>query len=179
MTIVGIDIDDVCADLIPAWLQIYKLRSAHVLKREDITDWNISLFVKPEFREEIYSYIEMPLLYNMVKPVAGALDGYNYLKSAGYDIVFVTHATPGCAGRKFEWLIDNGFDVDHRNYIECQRKELIDVDILVDDKWENVRDTTGVGILFNTPWNQKYEWSLRASNWKQVVAIIEGKAGLA
>ena len=115
----------------------------------------------------------------MVKPVEGALEGYNQLKSAGYDIVFVTHATPGCAGRKFEWLIDNGFDVDHRNYIECQRKELINVDILVDDKWENVRDTTGVGILFNTPWNRKYDWSLRASNWKQVVAIIEGKAGLA
>ena len=179
MTILALDIDDVCANLIPAWLEIYKLRSAHVLKREDITDWNISLFVKPEFREEIYSYIEMPLLYNMVKPVEGALEGYNQLKSAGYDIVFVTHATPGCAGRKFEWLIDNGFDVSHRNYIECQRKELIDVDILVDDKFDNVRDTTGVGLLYTNPWNQKYEWSLWASNWKQVVAIIEGKEGLA
>jgi len=179
MTIVGIDIDDVCADLIPAWLQIYKLRSAHVLTREDITDWNISLFVKPEFREEIYSYIEMPLLYNMVKPVAGALDGYNYLKSAGYDIVFVTHATPGCAGRKFEWLIDNGFDVSHRDYIECQRKELIDVDILVDDNYNNCATSRGASIIYSQPWNVKYDWSLRASDWKQVVDIIEGKAGLA
>ena len=140
-----------------------------------MTDWDIATFVKPEFRKEIYTYIERPSLYNTIKPIEGSLKAYKYLISSGNDIIFITHSTKGCAGRKYEWLIENGFDVPHKNYIECQRKELINVDILIDDCYENVRDTMGVGILMNQPWNRKYDWELRANNWQDVINIVEGK----
>jgi len=176
MTLLGFDVDDCCADFVPAWLKYYEIRSKHNLLKEELTDWDISNFVRPEFKEEIYTYIERPSLYNTVKPIEGSLEAYNYLCSANYDIVFITHTTNGCAGRKYEWLIENGFDVPHKNYIECQRKELINIDVLVDDRYDNVRDTSGIGILMNQPWNRKYDWDLRADNWKEIVGIIEGRS---
>lgn len=153
--IIGIDFDDCLADLVSSWLHIYKLRSKHDLTKEELSDWDISLFVQPEFKKEIYTYIERPSIYNSVKEILGAKWAYNYLVDAGNDVLIITHSTLGCAGRKYEWLIDNGFDVPHDNYIECKRKELIDVDILIDDRFENVRDTKGLGILINQPWNAK------------------------
>jgi 5'(3')-deoxyribonucleotidase len=175
MTTVLLDIDDVCANLIEKWLHLYELPSHHKLDREDVTDWDLSKFVKPEFKEKIYQIIEKPQIYNSIKPIDGALEGYNYLKSKEYDILFATYSTKGCAGRKFDWLLENGFEVDHNDYIEIYRKELLDVDFMVDDNYQNVSKTSGVGILYNAPWNKKYEWSIRANNWSDIINIIEGK----
>lgn len=175
MTTVLLDIDDVCANLVDKWLHLYELPSHHKLTREDITDWNLSNFVKPGYEEIIYQIIEKPQIYNSIKPIEGAVEGYNYLKNKGYEILFATHSTKGCAGRKFDWLLENGFEVDHHNYIEIYRKDLLKVDFMVDDNFKNISSTSGIGILYNAPWNKKYEWSIRANNWSEIVDIIEGR----
>ena len=84
-------------------------------------------------------------------------------------------STKGCAGRKYEWLLENGFEIDHHNYIEIYRKDLLDVDIMVDDNFNNVSKAQGIGILFDAPWNRQYDWFPRANNWDDVIKIIEGE----
>jgi 5'(3')-deoxyribonucleotidase len=177
-----LDIDDVCADLIDCWLSLYRISSHHQLYKKDITDWDISKFILPEFKDIIYKIIEDPYIYNNIKPIDGALEGYNYLKNKKdangnpvYEIFFATHSTIGCSGRKYEWLIENGFDVDHHHYIEIYDKSLLSTDIMIDDNFNNVANAQGIGILFNSPWNEKYyDWYPRAYNWKDVIDIIEG-----
>jgi len=183
MTIIGIDVDDTAADLMTCWLRLYRIgvRCKHNLQKEDIKDWDIGQYVLPEYKNMIYRIIEDPYIYNNIKPIDGALEGYNYLKNKKdkngnlqYDILFVTNSTIGCAGRKYDWLIENGFEVNHHNYIEMYRKDLLNVDIMIDDNFENISKTPGIGILFDAPWNKQYKWYPRANNWDEVISIIEG-----
>lgn len=182
MISVILDIDDVCANLIEQWLFLYRIPSHHELYKKDITDWDLSKFVKPEFKDTIYKIIENPHIYNNIKPIDGVLDGYNYLKNKKdkngnpvYDILFATYSTKGCAGRKYEWLLENDFEVNHHDYIEIYRKDLLDADIMVDDNFNNVSKARGIGILFSQPWNEQYDWFPRANNWDDVIKIIEGE----
>jgi 5'(3')-deoxyribonucleotidase len=182
MTLICCDLDDTIFDLMTPWLNLYYIPSKHRLYKEDITEWDLQKFVKPEFKEVIYKIGADPKIYNKVKPISGALESYNYLKNKKnkqgdnlYDIVFATHSFIGCEGRKYQCLLDNGFDVDQKNYIEIYRKNLLNVDFIVDDRIDNVRDTPGVGILFTAPWNKNIDWFPRANNWEDVINIIEGR----
>ncbi len=174
MTTLGIDIDDTILDLLGIWVEWYNNDFNQSLLPSDITtDWRIDQFVVPEAKEKIYNYIRYPQIFEYAKPIAGALDAINYLRSKGYKIVYITANDP--CNAKEKWLIKYGFAEDEKSFICAYDKSLISVDFLIDDKFENVRDTQGIGILFNQPHNAKYDWDLRANNWQEVVDIIEGK----
>ena len=52
--IVAVDIDDVIISLVPTWLHLYNKDYKDNLSKNDITDWQIDKFVKPECGINIY-----------------------------------------------------------------------------------------------------------------------------
>ena len=52
--LIGVDVDEVVADLISEWLRRYNVKWNDTLKPEDIHGWAISDFVKPECGKAIY-----------------------------------------------------------------------------------------------------------------------------
>ena len=54
--IVAVDIDDVIISLVPTWLHLYNKDYKDNLSKNDITDWQIDKFVKPECGINIYNY---------------------------------------------------------------------------------------------------------------------------
>jgi 5'(3')-deoxyribonucleotidase len=171
MTIFAVDVDDVCADLMTVWLNEYNWDFEDNLKREDMTDWNISLFVKKECGNKILRYIEDPTMYDFIQPLPDSLEGVNILRKIGR-VVFVTSATNGCAGRKFRWLQEKEFNPAIEDYIEAKDKSLIKYDIMIDDNFNNIKDGKN-NILFNQPWNKKYTYPHRMSNWKQMIDYVK------
>ena len=176
MAVIGVDIDDTILSLIDRWCEAYNKDFDDNLKPSDITDWSFDQFVKPEAKDNIYDYIYSPEIFEYARPIEGALESINYLKNQGHRIIYISANNP--CNVKERWLIKNGFAEDETSLICAYNKSLISVDFLVDDKFQNVRDTQGIGILFNQPHNFKYEWDLRANNWDEVVDIIEGKASI-
>src|SRR5258708_3999182 len=78
-----------------------------------------------------------------------------------------------------EAVTDWGFispNESHERFMTIQDKSLIRADFLVDDKPENVeafaKTGQGISILFDRPWNRKFNW-LRARDWTDVVHLIE------
>jgi len=175
--ILGFDYDQVVSNTMVAWLGMYNKDFKDNLQPGQITSWDIQDFVKKEAKSRILEYIDYSEVFEMSHPIDGALEGINYLKSKGNEIKFITVNNPNHIKEK--WLKKYGLIENSNQLFVTKSKKDIACDFLVDDKLENLLEIDGIGILFTQPHNQYEEWFPRASNWKQVVSIIEGKEGLA
>ena len=171
--IVYVDVDEVCAQLHPVWLKHYNKDWDDNLKSEDVTDWAIEKFVKPECGVKIYDYIKNPSIYDEIIPNPGALEGVNRLRELKYRVLFPTSCGEGISGRKFFWLKDWGFIQKIRDYIEISDKGLLLGDYMFDDYYDNAVSFTGYAYLLNKPHNLKQRWYRRVNNWEEFIKKME------
>jgi 5'-nucleotidase len=124
--IIGVDVDDVCGDLITPTLARYNKEYGDNLTKNQILEWDISKFVKPECGKDIFKYFELKDLYDEVYPIEGALETINLIKSVDeIRVVYITTATIGSAGRKLQWLFDHKFCNNKKDYVETADKSLV------------------------------------------------------
>jgi 5'(3')-deoxyribonucleotidase len=179
-----VDVDEVVAALLPAWLDRYNRDFNDSVKPEAITGWDVREFIKPEAAERMYEYLDTPKLYDSVQPIEGAVEGVMILRARGHRVTFVTSAMNGHAGAKLRWLQKHGLlpagKKVEADYIECSDKSLIRGDVLVDDRPKNIDEFKGGTILFAQPHNASYSGRevLRACNWDDVLRHVEYYAEL-
>jgi 5'-nucleotidase len=175
--IIGIDIDDVICDLVLAWVKRYNEKYSDNLAVKEITDWDISKFVKPECGKKIYDLL-IKNLYDDVLPVFGAIRGIHTLRETGHKIIYITNFCPTTAGKKYEWLSQYQLLDSEDIYMETTQKtrlcKAFRIDALIDDKAETIQNLhkACVGILFDKPWNHSISYSPRAKSWKDVLEFI-------
>jgi 5'(3')-deoxyribonucleotidase len=56
----------------------------------------------------------------------------------------------------------------------CGDKNIVNADVLIDDRSRHFRGFRGTGILFTAPHNVNEAADLRANNWNDVLEILEG-----
>ena len=168
--IIFCDIDDVVADLLSEWLRWYNLDYDGCLTPKDIHEWDLSKRVKQSCGIKIYDYLNNPAIYDNVKPIQYSLYGVNQLRQFGYRVIFATATPRTTPYRKFDWLEEHGFKPEMKDYIEIRDKSLLNGDILLDDKVENVSNFKGKGVLFNQPHNEYYLFPItRVNGWKDFI----------
>jgi 5'-nucleotidase len=150
--LVAVDVDDTVADLLTAWLRRYNNDFHDWLRPEDITEWDITKFVKTDCGVSIYKYLEDPDIYNDVTPIEGAIQGVKLLRAAGHRVIFVT---AGGEASKFEWLLKYEFLDNRKDYVRCVDKSLIRADVLIDDGPHNLKDFIGERIMMLRPHNAR------------------------
>lgn len=165
-----IDVDDVCAQLGVEWLGRYNKDYNDRVQVSDLTNWAIDRFVK--CGNKIYRYLDDPTLYDNVKVTKGALEGVKALRKMGHRVAFATSTPMSTAGRKFQWLKDNGFEPTIKDYVELNDKSLLRGDFLFDDRFDNVVGFEGHGILLTRPWNKNETYLKRVNNWKEFVRTV-------
>ena len=173
------DVDDVVAQLVPAWLARYNRDYGDCVTRDDLKSWTITDWISAECGEKIYDYLRDPMLYEDVAPVSGARAGVEMLRRWGHRVVFVTSASGPGMGAKLAWLVRHGFLPDHTyvhpDFVAAHDKALIRGDVLIDDRPENIAKyvkTGAHGIVMDAPWNQ-LAVGLRARHWRDVLAHID------
>lgn len=169
---IAVDVDDTVAELVPYWIKCYNKDWGDNLKPSKITEWNMIPFVKKSCGSKIYDYLNDPSLYDGVKPVPLSFYGIKTLRKMGHRIIFVTSATIAHQGRKAQWLFDFKYLNTINDYIACSDKSLIKCDFMIDDRFENVSNTNGIGILYSRPWNLNKLFNIRANDWKKVIEIV-------
>lgn len=175
-----VDVDGVCADLLPPWIAQYNRDYKDNLIPYDITGWDLVKFVKPECGKEIYKYLDYPELYDDVEPVHGSLEGVRTLRRLGYRVIFATSSTQAHAGRKLLWLLEHEFLGEDdmvfstcKNYVEIHDKSMLRGDIMIDDALHNVESFKGFPILFRCAQNARAEWPVSIYAWDQVTALLD------
>jgi len=162
-----IDADEVIINLIEPWLNIYNLEFGQNLQKEEITNWDISKFVVPEAKTEIFRYIEHPDIFYASEPVQDSLWGFECLRDMGLrPVVGTANDIEGC---KWIWLKEHGFIDDPRDLIVAMDKSLIRGNFLLDDRFTNCLSFQGPSFLFSAPWNQKHFHINRVNGWKHFI----------
>jgi 5'(3')-deoxyribonucleotidase len=164
--IIALDIDNTILDLTTTWLSKYNRDYNDKLTIENITSWDTHLFVKPECGKKIYNYIQTPEVFLESKPIDGALNGVLWLRKNGFRVIFVTATNIG--GSKETWLKENGFWESENDFYQAYDKSLIRANVLLDDKFQNVQNFKhGQAYLFTRPWNIKYDYKDRVSDFDE------------
>ena len=177
-----VDVDDTTLDLHTEWIQNrYNVDYKDKLLRKDIKTWNIDKYVKPECGNKIYDYLDDKDLYKNIKPLAGAVEGIQKLRELGHRIIFVTAYFNE---QKAKCLHDNGLLKEYpyndgrwntcTDVIMANDKSLIKGDLLIDDRYENVKKF-GSGIVFAQPWNENLDIDgefIRTKGWDDIVGYF-------
>jgi 5'(3')-deoxyribonucleotidase len=168
---IAVDVDDVCLSLVGGeWLRRYNIDYKDTLQKEDITDWDISKFVKPECGGRIYSYLKDGGMFMRADMIGSALWGVSKLKFEGHRVIFVTALD--VEGAKLLWLKTHKFLEDKSDLVVCYDKSLVRANILIDDKYENVKSFVGRGILFSQPWNARFTDVERVNGWNNLIKMF-------
>lgn len=161
---VGIDMDEVVADLHKPWVEWINQRFGVSIPYgvEDFRYWN---WPGDTFGPEASDFLT-PTIYNadIVKPISGTLAAVEAFRRAGHTPFFISHC-PGVGdmrAAKRDWLLRHGFlrsDSESHRFIPASDKSKVPVHILIDDGVHNVRSFHGVGILVNAPHNRLEQWA--------------------
>ena len=154
----GIDVDGVLADFGRPLISAVTTRFTF----DDLRVWDFfSRFTKAE-KKVIDELLEQPDFWRDQPVIAGAKEGIRKLRAAGYELLFIT--SPWGACREWErvrqeWLHAH-FDVSSKDVIPISRKEVVYVDMLVDDRPQNLYDyhkawPNARTYIFDQPYNQE------------------------
>lgn len=177
--IVGVDIDCVVTETVPALLQLHYEDTGERLTIDDITDYDIGKFVSPQYRQSVNALFGDSRLWDRVEILDGCTDTVKRLIDKGYEIYFVTSA--GFENMVMELpVLEKAFpfmDV-RRRIITTYNKHIIDVDILIDDCADNLIGINGYGILFDYPWNRNIDMDknqniFRVCGWQDVFETVQ------
>lgn len=163
---IGIDIDEVCLELVSHWLDKYKEITNDPIEYSQLIQWNLT----PLLKDPDVFYALLPSIdYNKLGSVKDAVEGCVFLQKKGHELFFITTFDKNIiANHKFLRMESLGFPVNNKNFISCYTKNMIAVDRLIDDGYHNVINIRG-GILFNRPSNSNCEYNPRVNSWRQII----------
>ena len=164
--IVSCDIDGVLNNLTECVLQLYNQESGDNLTENDITEYSIERFVKPEYRNKISQYFLDKRIWGMLKWDVGWIA--KILDNNMYDLYFTTASSLKTINSKaisLAWAVydySSMSTINIYNYIAnhtivTQNKQLILADVVIDDCIDNLQlwNNRVHNILFVKPWNQR------------------------
>lgn len=174
---IGIDIDNVLNNLCEAVLEVYNQDSGDNLLPQEITEYYIDNFVKPEFKENFKSYFLSRKVWKNIKLIPDCREYIKKLFDDGHEIIFITSTEYANAAKKASWLQKNFPFLNIRKCLFiAPKKQYFDIDFLIDDYPENLYNGKYEKILLNCPWNQKWESDehyYRCSNWETIYILIK------
>lgn len=129
--IIGIDMDDTLYGFVPMVLDKYNSEYKDNVKKEDITSWNIHQFLKPECKN-VFSLVNDEL-FESITIEEDAKEFVERLFVKKHEVYFVTAGHPKTIQARDRLLKRNFKKFNSENLIMCRQKNLLHLDILIDD----------------------------------------------
>lgn len=177
--IIGIDIDGTINNLCESVLSVYNEDSGDNLTVDDITEYYIENFVKPEYKEGFHRYFMDKRVWKRVSIDEEARKYIIALHEKGHEIYFVTSTEPENVKKKAGWLQKNFPMINIRKQlIVCHNKQLLSgLTVLVDDYGKNLIGGHYHKLLLDKPWNQNVNEDetgiVRCISWSDVYRNLE------
>lgn len=171
-----IDIDGVLNTLDTTVIEVYNEDSGDSLSHQDVTEYHIEKFVKPEYRDNFHKYFLDKRVWQRINVIDGCQDVIKKLWDEGYNIIFVTKTECENLVKKRNWLNRTfpfiGANNMRKILFSAPNKQLIRADIAIDDSLDNLLgDRTYYSICYDKSYNQTNKpipMFSRAYNWSDV-----------
>lgn len=170
---IGIDLDDTLWDFLPLWLAKFRELTGYEIYPNDVKSWDIANYVPTDLKSILFNIIlDCPDIWGEVQPKPYAQQVLNSLLNTSNLEVFIITATDyRVASNKFERMFELFPELTKENLIITKRKDLINVDLMIDDNPDNLNGNY-IGILFDAPHNQNINKYLRAKSWIDIYKFI-------
>jgi 5'-nucleotidase len=180
---IAVDMDEVIADAFGKHLRQYNERMGANLTPELVSEKGLRALIPVEQWEAFNAIPYADGFFADIDLIANGREALLEL-SRNHDI-FITSAAmevPGSFADKFQWLERHFPFIPPSRIVFCGDKNIINADVLIDDRSRHFKGFRGTGILFTAPHNAAESVNLRANNWNDVLEILEdvapGKAGV-
>lgn len=174
---VAIDVDSVLADVMVTWTNEYNKRRHTKINKSEITVWDIPkiLYISAYETSELFNYVwkyrwrEIP----PTEPKIGTI--VKNIHSKGYRISVLTKRDRSSVPYVARWLDFHDVYSDDLLFVyDGTPKAEYPFDILIDDAPTNLIDVVSPksAILFNQPWNNDFNWSVRVNSLTEAENIL-------
>jgi 5'(3')-deoxyribonucleotidase len=167
----AIDMDDTMFDFVAPLLLLYNKRYNDNVAIEDIKEYTINPFLKPECKSIFGEFATNEYIINL-QPYKDCVRVMNEAEKK-YDLKIVTAGHPyTCAARHdllskfFPWYTSSHF-------VRIADKSELPFDILIDDCPTHFEGYKGAGVMFEKPWNINSDLPvIKVNNWKQIESVL-------
>jgi 5'(3')-deoxyribonucleotidase/uncharacterized protein with PQ loop repeat len=173
---IAVDMDEVIADSLSKHLSLYnRLTGANVTK-ELVSKRGLGTVIPHDRREQFEAIPHGDGFFDNLEVMEGSQAALLEL-SRHHDIFIASAAmeVPSSFDAKFRWLEKHFAFIPTSRIVFCGDKNIIDADVLVDDRSRHFKEFRGTGILFTAPHNVGESANLRANNWNDVLRILQGE----
>ena len=189
---IGIDLDEILADSLPALIEYHNATYGTSLTREQFHSykfWEIWGGTREEAIQKIYDFFKTPYFRN-IRPVTGSQKAISILKQNN-DLFVITarqddvaKATKGWINKHFPNAFSGIYFANHYSQKgePKTKKEICDpleLDILIEDSLDYALECYNPSrkvLLLDCPWNKNSELPQgihRVHSWKEIVDFIK------
>lgn len=171
---IALDMDEVIADVMPKFLDIYEEEFGKRLQKEDY--WGKKIYDiegASHLRHKLHDpgfFADLPLIPGSQEGVQRLMENYEvFITTAASEFKYSLYD-------KYEWLQKYFPFIHWKNYVFLGDKSILRADYMVDDHVRNLRKFTGKGLLFTATHNIDNDEFTRVNNWEEVVAFFDQEA---
>jgi 5'(3')-deoxyribonucleotidase len=165
---IGIDMDEVVADTIKKFIDIYRINHDFEIIPENMTGKEIGDMLPAELNAIKRDYINQQGFFRDIPVIPGSQQIVKELCKK-YDVYIVSAAMEfkNSFLDKYEWLQEHFPFIPWTNIIFCGHK-IVNVDVLIDDRIKNFVNYDGRKLLYTSPHNLLINDYERVNNWQEV-----------
>lgn len=174
---IAIDFDSTLFPTMERVLEIYNKRHDANLDMSQITMYNLHDDFEQSIADELIELFVDKEVYSSIQPYKGAVRAIKTLVEQGHEVYIATASDVRNMELKEELLRKHFQFIPKKNLIRIYNKELLNVDVMVEDKLENLKNTFADRICFSQPWNidekTDYVYGIyRIHHWGEIINII-------
>jgi 5'(3')-deoxyribonucleotidase len=165
----AVDIDNTIWDLVSSWIEYYNNKYDDNVKASNITKYAFFDLTKKATKEEMFDILCVDDFWSTVNPYRYSEEYLRKLNKE-FDLYIVTSTSYKTSRKKFERFFELFPFLDEHQLIITHHKEIIDVDIIVDDCPINLTNTDHIRFLINQSYNKsvKDESIIRVNDLREV-----------
>lgn len=177
---IGIDCDNIVTNTTSCVIKQYYADTGERLTLDDIKSYYIEDYVSDDYKDDFYLIFLKKEMWKRVKVLPNCVEVVRRLHEQGHEIWFVTSTESQNVAKKHRFLQRTfPFLNIRKRLITTHCKQMIDVDVLIDDCVDNVVNSKHyISILMDYPWNHNFDDAAddkiyRVFDWTQVESMIE------
>lgn len=166
---IALDVDDVLYWCIKYAVEL-EAEKGNIIDYSTINSWGKT----GTSSDVIFEHFKNPDFYKTQPLIDGAKDFVKALIDRGLEVIILTAVDPDFSTIRAKRIINDFPEIPPENIIMGKRKDLVDVDILIDDAAHNITDTPAkYPICMRRPWNQHLTGLISVYNYKEALAFID------
>ena len=165
----AVDIDNTIWDLISPWIMYYNDMFKDDVEYKDIVKYDFFDITKKATKEQMLGLLSLDRFWDSVVPYENSKE-YLCKFNEEYDLYIVTSTSYKTSRKKFERFFDLFRFLREDQLIITSHKDMIDVDIMVDDFVNYLSGENHIKFLIDQPYNKDVNDGpiIRVEDLKQV-----------